>query len=143
MASEGFDTRTGPWALLLLRLLIGALFIAHLYWKFFLLPKGFTGWWTGLSAHYPAFVPYYVVSAEAVGALLIIPGIWARWAALYAVPMMLGAAQFWLARRGFYFTAAGAELPLLWAALLVIFAMLGERPYATAPSPGLLGRGRR
>lgn len=144
MAGRGFDARTGPWALLLLRLMIGALFIVHLYWKFFVLPGGFASWWAGLSAHYPAFVPGYVVSAEILGALLIIPGIWARWAALYAVPMMLGAAQFWLARKGFYFTAAGGELPLVWAAVLVIFALLGDGPYAIAPSPAAWrGRGRR
>ena len=33
-------------------------------------------------------------------------------------PMMIGAAQFWLVRKGFYFTKAGAELPLVWLALL-------------------------
>ena len=97
-----------------------------------------------MSAHYPAFVPWYVVSAETLGALLIIPGIWARWVALYALPMMLGAAQFWLARKGFYFTAAGGELPLVWAALLALFAMLGDGPYAIAPSPApWRGRGLR
>ncbi|MHB8529657.1 MAG: hypothetical protein ACYC8V_09135 [Caulobacteraceae bacterium] len=48
---------------------------------------------------------------------------------------MAGAAQFWLARKGFYFTAGGAELPLVWCLLLVFFALLGDGPYALAPSP--------
>lgn len=32
------------WGNLLLRLTIGGLFIAHLYWKFFLLPGGVSQW---------------------------------------------------------------------------------------------------
>jgi putative oxidoreductase len=130
------DTASAPWAALILRLVIGALFIAHLYWKFVVLPAGLSGWWAGFAHnHYPWITPYYVFSAELVGATLIIPGVWARWAALYALPMMAGAAQFWLARKGFYFTAAGAELPLVWAALLVLLATLGDGPYALARSP--------
>ena len=82
-----------------------------------------------------------MLSAEIAGALLIIPGVWARWAALYAAPMMLGAAQFWLARKGFYFTAGGAELPLVWAALLLLLAAFGDGPYALAPSPTPWRRG--
>jgi PhoH-like ATPase len=34
------DTRTAPYAALLLRLTLGALAIAHLYWKFYVLPGG-------------------------------------------------------------------------------------------------------
>ena len=136
MTSKFVDARTAPLAVLGLRLLIGALFIAHLYWKFFVFGGGFSGWWAGFAHnHYPRYVPYYVCSAEIVGALLIIPGIWARWAALYAVPMMAGAARFWLIRKGFYFVAGGAELPMVWCALLVLLALFGDGPYALNPSP--------
>jgi len=136
MKTSAFDPRTAPLGLLTLRVLLGALFIAHLYWKFFVLPVGFAGWWASFAHnHYPGITPYYVLSAEIAGALLIVPGVWARWAALYATPMMLGAAQFWLARKGFYFTAGGAELPLVWAALLVLLAAFGDGPYVLAPSP--------
>jgi putative oxidoreductase len=98
---------------LLLRLLIGSLFITHLYWKISLLPGGVEAWWGGLvKSDYPTFVPAYVLSAEFAGTLLLIPGVLSRYVALYAMPMMIGAAEFWLVRRGFYFTKAGAELPL-------------------------------
>ncbi|MBV8157065.1 MAG: hypothetical protein JO278_05380, partial [Dyella sp.] len=76
------------------------------------------------------FVPWYVFSAELAGALLLIPGIHARWVSLYVLPMMLGATQFWAVRKGFYFTGAGAELPLVWSVLLVLQIMLGDGPYA-------------
>ena len=55
---------------LALRLLLGALFIAHLYWKLAILPGGLSAWWGNLVANgYPAFVPAYVLSAELLGAL--------------------------------------------------------------------------
>jgi putative oxidoreductase len=115
---------------LLLRLLLGSLFIAHLYWKFAVFPGGLTRWWGGLASNgYYWFVPWYVLSAEFAGALLLIPGIYACWVSLYALPMMLGAAQFWATRKGFYFTGAGAELPLVWSFLLMLQAVMGDGPY--------------
>ncbi len=132
---------------LLLRLLLGSLFIAHLYWKFAILPGGVQIWWTNLAgAGYPPFVPAYVISAEFAGALLLIPGVLTRYVALYAMPMMLGAAQFWLVRKGFYFTKAGAELPLVWLALLGIQVIAGDGAWALVRSPGfsrLLGLASR
>jgi len=120
-----------PYAALVLRVTLGLMFIGHLYWKFEILPGGFDRWRSGLIDNgYPAFVPWYVISAEFAGALLLIPGIYTRWVSLYALPMMLGAAQFWLVRKGFYFTAAGAELPIIWSIMLVLQAMLGDGPYA-------------
>jgi putative oxidoreductase len=124
------------YAPLALRLMLGALFIAHLYWKVAVLPGGLGTWWSGLEkSGYPAFVPAYVLSAELVGALLIIPGVLTRYAALYAMPMMAGAAQFWLVRKGFYFTHAGAEAPLIWLALLGLQVMMGDGPLALVASP--------
>jgi putative oxidoreductase len=136
MKSPGMDERTAPFAHLVLRSGLGILFILHLYYKFFIFQTGFHGWWASFAQNgYPWFVPYYVFSAEIVGALLLIPGIYARWAALYTVPMMIAAAQFWLVRRGFYFTAAGSELPVVWSVLLLLFALLGDGPYAAVTSP--------
>jgi putative oxidoreductase len=132
-----------PLGVTALRVLLGALFIAHLYWKFFLLKGGFHTWWHGLAkVGYPPIALIYVLSAEFAGALLLIPGIWTRWVAVWAMPMMIGAAQFWLARKGFYFTSAGAELPLVWLALLIIQAVLGDGAFAVLRSPILLRQNR-
>jgi putative oxidoreductase len=106
---ESLDRRTAPYAALLPRVLLGSLFLAHLHWKFALLPGGLARWWSGFSTSgYPAITPYYVFSAELVGAALLIPGVMTRWTALYCLPLMLGAAQFWFVRKGFYFTASGS-----------------------------------
>ncbi len=129
--------RAAQLAPLVLRVALGALFIAHLFWKFAILPGGLHQWWSGFAANgYPWFVPGYVLSAELAGAFLLIPGIYVRWVSLYALPMMLGAAQFWAVRKGFYFTGAGAELPLLWSVMLVVQAMLGDGPYRLNARPG-------
>lgn len=125
------DQRTAPYGALLLRLSLGVLFWAHLYWKFFVLPGGLAQWWGNFASNeYPWFVPWYAISAEFVGALLLILGIYARWASLYTVPLMIGAAHFWLVCKGFYFTAASCELPILWTIMLLVQALLGDRPYA-------------
>jgi len=58
----------------------------------------------------------------------------APWAALYALPLTVGAAQFWAVRKGFYFTDAGAELPVAWSMMLVALILLGDGPYAVVSS---------
>jgi putative oxidoreductase len=99
--------------------------------------RGFDAWWAGLyDAGYPSVALVYVLCAEFAGAALLIPGIHTRWVCLFALPLMVGAGQFWFARNGFYFTAAGAELPLLWGLSLCVLALLGDGKYA-------LGRYRR
>ena len=142
MSAQGSESKSA----LLLRLLLGGLFIAHLYWKLAILPGGIEAWWNNLrGAGYPAIVPAYVLTAEIAGALLLIPGVMTRYVAVYAVPMMIGAAHYWLVRKGFYFTKAGAELPLVWLVLLGLQALMGDGAWALVRSPSpraLLGRTR-
>jgi putative oxidoreductase len=129
--SEMIDRAGVFYAPLLLRVTLGSFFIAHLYWKLAVLPGGLKQWWSNFEINgYPWFVPWYVFSAEIAAALLLIPGIRVRWVSLYAIPMMLGAVQFWAVRKGFWFVAAGAELPVMWCVLLVLQIMLGDGPYA-------------
>jgi putative oxidoreductase len=131
------DMRTAPYAALFLRLTLGFLAIAHLYWKFYIRQNGagLMSWWENLNNNgYPDFVVWYVLSAEFAGALLLIPGIYTRWVALYSVPLMVAAAQYWSVRTGFFFTAAGAELPFLWTVALLVQAGIGDGAYALKPS---------
>ncbi len=139
------DARLAPYATFFLRVTLGSLAIAHLYWKFFVREDGLVGWWANLNTNgYPDWVVWYVLSAEFAGAILLIPGIFTRWVALYCLPLMVAAAQYWLVRKGFFFTAAGAELPILWSIGLILQAGLGDGAYALVPSPQfpLIGRRR-
>jgi putative oxidoreductase len=70
----------------------------------------------------------------ASGAILFIPGIWTRWIALYALPLIAGAAHYWASRKGFFFVGAGSELPVVWSIMLVVQALLGDGPFALVPS---------
>jgi putative oxidoreductase len=125
------EQRAAPYATLPLRLTLGWLFIAHFYWKFAIFPGGVERWWANFAANgYHWLVRWYVISAEFAGAVLLIPGIYTRWVSLYAIPLMIGAAQFWFVRKGLYFTAAGCELPVVWAIMLLVQALLGDGSYA-------------
>ena len=134
------NARTAPYAALLLRLLLGGLFVMHLYGKFAV--KGLDTWWTGLeNAGYPWWVLAYTISGEFVGAIFITLGIYSRWASLYAIPFMIGATIHWFNRKGFFFTDAGYELPLVWTVLLAIQALLGDGAYSVK-LPRLAGLGK-
>ena len=138
------DNRTAPYAALFLRVCLGAYAIMHIYWKFYVLPTGFDGWWNGLvQAGYPAWVIIYVLSGEFLGAICLIPGIFTRWVALYCLPLVLGAAQYWIVRKGYWFTVGGAELPLLWSIALLAQAGLGDGALALLPSPAFPVIGNR
>jgi putative oxidoreductase len=130
------DRRSGPYAILVLRVTLGLLAIAHIYWKFYILDGGLDAWWSNLNTvGYPDWVVVYVLSGEFIAAICLIPGIYARWVALYSVPLMIGAALYWIPRTGFFFASAGAELPILWAIALLVFAGLGDGAYALKRSP--------
>nr|TFG51216.1 MAG: DoxX family membrane protein [Hyphomicrobiales bacterium] len=132
------DQRTAPYAILLLRLTLGILAIAHIYWKFYILDGGFDAWWNNLINNgYPAWVVVYVLSGEFLAAVCLIPGIYARWVALYSVPLMIGAALYWIPRTGFFFASAGAEMPIVWTIALIVLAGLGDGAYALKRSPPL------
>jgi putative oxidoreductase len=123
------DRRTAPYAALLLRAVVGALFILHIYRKFFI--TGIDTWWEGLAhSGYPKVVIIYVLVAEFSAAVALPLGLWTRWVSLLALPLIAGAAHFWLIRKGFWFGDAGAEFPLLWAAALLVLALLGDGAYA-------------
>ncbi len=125
------DQRTGPYAILLLRVTLGLLAIAHIYWKFYILDGGLDAWWNNLNnVGYPNWVVIYVLSGEFVAAVCLIPGIYARWVALYSVPLMIGASLYWIPRTGFFFASAGAEMPILWTIALIVFVGLGDGAYA-------------
>jgi putative oxidoreductase len=123
------DQRTAPYATLLLRLTLGAFFILHIYRKFAII--GFSVWWTGLQHNgYPDWVILYVLISEFAAAILLPLGLWTRWASLFVLPALIGVSQYWFVRRGFWFTASGAELPVLWAFGLAALALLGDGAYA-------------
>ena len=84
------DTRSGPYAALLLRLALGGLFLAHAGLKIFVFtPAGPAGFFGSLGL--PAWLAYVTIAWEVAGGLALIVGIWPRAVALAMVPPLLGA----------------------------------------------------
>jgi putative oxidoreductase len=108
---------------------LGTLFILHIYRKFFI--TGIEAWWSNLAHNgYPSVVMIYVLIAEFSAAVALPLGLWTRWVSLFALPLIAGASYFWLLRKGFWFSDAGAEFPVLWLMALLVLALLGDGAYA-------------
>lgn len=131
------DTRTGAYGALLLRLSLGAMFLAHGLMKILVFtPAGTAAFFAKIG--YPGALAYAVIGAEVVGGLALILGVYARWVALALVPILLGAAQVhW--GNGWVFSAQGGgwEFPAFLVAAALVQALLGDGAYAAKPSPAL------
>ena len=84
------DSRTAPYAALLLRLTLGFLFLAHLSLKLFVFTPAGTAKFFG-SLGLPSELAYVIMIGEALGGIALILGIWTRVVAIAATPILLGA----------------------------------------------------
>ena len=125
------DSRTAPYAAFLLRLTLGGLFLAHAGLKLFVFSPAGTAKFFG-SIGLPSELAYAVIAAEILAGIALILGIYTRWAALAAVPILLGAIFMVHGSAGFFFNnpKGGWEYPAFWAVTLVVQALLGDGAYA-------------
>ena len=138
------DTRTAPYAALLLRITLGGLFLTHLALKFFVFTPAGTAAFFGKIGLPPALA-YVIMSAELVGGIALIFGVWTRLAALLLTPILLGAIFTVHGAAGFFFNNAngGWEYPAFWTVALLVQALLGDGAHALgAPFTNAFGGGR-
>ena len=127
------DNRTAPYAATLLRVSLGAMFIAHsvvLKYLTFTLP-GTAQFFQSLGL--PAGLAYATFWAELVGGGLLVAGVGTRWVALALVPILAGAT--WVhAGNGWVFNAqnGGWEYPAFLITASLVQALLGDGRYALA-----------
>ena len=124
------DSRTAPYAALLLRVSLGVMFIAHAFLKILVFTLPGTAQFFA-SVGFPEWTAYAVVAAELIGGVLLIAGVYSRWVALALVPVLLGAASVhW--GNGWLFTAqnGGWEYPVFLIAAALVQALLGDGKYA-------------
>ena len=124
------DTRTAPYAALLLRLTLGTMFVAHALLKVFVFTlPGTVQFFESLGL--PAALAYVTVAAELVGGVLLILGIGSRWVAVALIPFLLGAAWVHLGN-GWLFSApkGGWEYPVFLVIAAVVQALLGDGAFA-------------
>ena len=122
----GLDARTAPYALLLLRFALGAMWISHALLKIlvFTLP-GAAGFFESVGL--PGFLVYPVVAAEIVGGIAVTSGFYGRYASLFLLPILLVAAWVHFPN-GWVFTATGGgwEYPVFLAIASVVHALAGD-----------------
>ena len=121
------DTRTAPYAALILRITLGILFLAHAGLKVFVFtPAGAAQFFGSLGL--PPALAYLTIAVEAVGGIALILGIFTRWVSLALIPVLIGAIAFVHGPAGFFFNNpnGGWEYLAFWIAALVVQALLGN-----------------
>jgi putative oxidoreductase len=120
------DPRLAPHALLLLRVSLGVMFIAHAWLKLavFTVP-GFAGFLGQVGL--PGFLAWPIILAELLGGIALILGVYARAVALALLPVLLGALAVH-AGNGWVFNApnGGWEYPAFLAVAALVQALAGD-----------------
>jgi putative oxidoreductase len=128
-------SRNAAVAATLLRVTLGALFIAHALLKYFVFTlPGTAGFFESLGL--PGALGYATFAAELAGGVLLVLGVQTRIVALALVPIMLGATWAHLGN-GWVFSGpkGGWEYPAFWTVTLVVQALLGDGAWALRPAP--------
>ena len=123
----------------LLRVSLGVMYLAHS-----IVLKLLTFGLAGTAGYFesiglPGWLAYVTFAAEAVGGVMLVLGIYARWVAVALVPALLGAIIWVHGGNGWVFTAPGGgwEYPLYLIILSVAQFLLGDGRYALRQSPTL------
>lgn len=124
------ETKTAPYAALVLRVALGMMFIAHGLLKVlvFTVP-GTVGFFQSVGL--PGFLAYLTIAAEIAGGAALIVGFQVRWVALALVPVLLGAT--WVhSGNGWLFTSpkGGWEYPAFLTVAAIVQSLLGAGVYA-------------
>jgi putative oxidoreductase len=129
------DLATAPYGVLLLRVALGVLFLAHMSIKLFVFkPSGTARYFASLGV--PGWMGPLTILAEATGGVCLILGVLPRYAAIALLPTIIGTIVLVHGKNGWTFTNTGGgwEYPAFWAVALVALALLGDGPAALVPS---------
>ena len=129
------DQRSLAYGALLLRLALGAMFLAHsIVLKLLTYTLAGTAQFF-VSVGLPAWLAYATFFAEAMGGVLLVLGVQARWVALALSPILLGA--LWVhSGNGWVFMAGngGWEYPAYLFVLCLAQALIGDGALALSRS---------
>lgn len=124
------DSRTAPYAALLLRLALGIMFLAHGITKLVVFtPAGTAKFFE--SVGFAGWLAYPIIAFEIVAGALLILGIFSRWVAVVAAIELFVASTVHFAN-GWTFTNPGGgwEYPVFLAVAAAALALLGGGAYA-------------
>jgi putative oxidoreductase len=124
------DLDTAPYAILILRVSLGLLFLAHGLLKVLIFTLPGTAQFLS-SIGLPGFMAYLVVPMEIVGGILLIAGIYTRWVALALFPILLVATFKVHAANGWLFSNEGGgwEFPAFFMVATIVQFLLGDGAY--------------
>lgn len=135
-APDRADVRGAAYAALLLRVGLGAVFLAHGLFKVAVLGLPATA--AFFADHgYPAWTAYPVTAAEVAGGLLLLAGLWTRQVALGLLPVMAGAfLVHW--PNGWYFGAPNGGWEFVGFLIVALLAQsaLGDGAWAVGRGGG-------
>ncbi len=129
---------TARYGATLLRITLGAMFLAHLSLKLFVFgPAGTAAFFGSLGL--PAWLAYATMAAELGGGVALILGIQTRIVALALVPLILGTIVTVHGHNGFFFNNpnGGWEYPAVWVVMLIVQALIGDGAAALVPTKPL------
>jgi putative oxidoreductase len=124
------DSRTAPYAALLLRLALGSMFVAHALLKLFVFTlPGTVQFFQSLGL--PGVLAYVTFAAELVGGVMLILGVGSRWVAAALLPFLIDAAWVHVGN-GWLFSApkGGWEYPVFLIVVAIAQTLLGDGAYA-------------
>ncbi|HWC02022.1 MAG TPA: DoxX family protein [Methylomirabilota bacterium] len=131
--------------LAILRVTLGAIFLMHGYLGLAVVGPAGIGAYTTRMGYPPALGPalgWYLIVAHSLGGILLLLGLFTRWAALAQVPIMASAFFLHHLRQGFFLTgivvdaakgvaiAGGYEYTLLVLAATVTLVLAGSGAFA-------------
>ena len=128
------DTRLAPYGLLVLRLSLGVMFLAHAWLKVAVFtPTGFAGFLGQVG--YPGTLAWPIILAEALGGLALILGVYTRAVSVALLPILLGAVLVH-AGNGWVFNApsGGWEYPAFLTLAALVQALAGDGAFALRPT---------
>ena len=118
-----------------LRLFLGVTFMMHAYLAFVIYtPAGAAAFNARMGIPLPEVAAWFTILAHGLGGLMMILGLWTRWAALANLPVMLGALVFVHLSQGYFLKgvlvgsapqAAGYEYVLLIVGATLAQVLLG------------------
>ena len=129
------NSSTAPYAVLLLRVSLGVMFLAHVALKIFVFTiPGFVGYFGSLGL--PSVLAYGVIALELLGGAALILGIYAPWVALPLALEIVGTIVLVHGGNGWMFgnKGGGWEYPAFWAVALVVLYLLGDGAMALRPA---------
>lgn len=131
LAKPVIDLDTAPYAITLLRVSLGLLFLAHGLLKVFAFTLPGTARFFQ-SVGLPGFMAYVVTPMEIAGGLMLISGLYTRWVALALFPILLVATFKVHGANGWLFTNEGGgwEFPAFFAIATLVQFLLGDGAYA-------------